>query len=77
MFMAPVVPESRVRALVVVELRVRAAPPWIVRAPVDVRLVELPRLTVPEPPWMVRLPALVLMVLAALPVMFRAWLLAD
>jgi hypothetical protein len=57
-------PASRVRVLAPVELTLRA--------PLAVRVVEVPRLTVPEPPCRVRLPAVVLQVEAAAAVRVRA-----
>ncbi len=64
MLTAAAPPASRVSAL---------APPLVMlRAPVAVRVVLVPRVTVPEPAWRVRLPAVVATVLAALPVMAKS-----
>lgn len=76
-FTAPVVPESTVIALVLVDCSVRVVPPVMARALVLLSVLVVPRLIVPLPACRVRLPVLVLIVLAALPVMLSAWLAAD
>lgn len=63
---APVVPESRVTALVVVDCNVRVEPPVTVKAPELLRAVDEPRLTVPEPACRVRLPEAVVKLEAVL-----------
>jgi hypothetical protein len=60
--------------MLLAESRVKApAPPELrVKAPAAVRLVLVPRLTVPDPAWRVKLPALVDQVAAAAEVRVKA-----
>lgn len=64
-FTAPVVPESKLMALVVVLFRVSVEPPVKVRAPVEDIVVVVPTLIVPLPAWTVKFPAAVDHVAAA------------